>query len=179
MPRLFAAIKIPQETTKALISLQNGLPKAQWINPQNFHVTLSFFGEIANSVADELIEAFGIIKCPPFMLQPNSFEIFGSETSPHSLVVRIKPCEPLTLLHEKILCIQKRLGLTPDEMQYTPHITLARLLGIQPEDLSSYLSAQSDFSFPPFAVDHFVLLLSKDPSSDALYIVKGSWPLQA
>ncbi|ENN94123.1 RNA 2',3'-cyclic phosphodiesterase [Bartonella bovis] len=179
MPRLFAAIKIPQETTKTLISLQNGLPKAQWINPKNFHVTLSFFGEVTNSVANELTEAFDTIKCPAFMLQPNGFETFGSKTSPHSLVVRIKPCKTLSLLHEKILCIQKRLGLTPDETQYIPHITLARLLDVKLENLSLYLSDRGDFSYPPFAVDYFVLLLSKDPSSDTPYIVKGSWPLQA
>ncbi|KEC56123.1 RNA 2',3'-cyclic phosphodiesterase [Bartonella koehlerae] len=178
MYRLFSALQIPQKTTQELISLQNGLPKAQWINPQNFHVTLSFFGEIESFLADELIRAFDTIKLPPFVLHIKGFEIFGSESMPHSLIVRIEPCETLNLLHEKIQCIQNHLGLTHDEKQFTPHITLARLLDIQPEDLPSYLSSKGNFSFSPFEVNHFVLLLSPSPSSDAPYIVKGSWKLQ-
>ncbi|WP_455466125.1 RNA 2',3'-cyclic phosphodiesterase [Bartonella sp. B39] len=178
MQRLFSALQIPPQTTEALISLQNGLPNAQWINPQNFHITLSFFGEVESSTMDALICAFDTIKLPPFVLQPRGFEVFGSEKAPHSLVVRIEPCETLNLLHEQMQSIRSSLNLTPDEKQFTPHITVARLLDIKPEDLPSYLSSQGDFSFPAFEVDHFVLLLSPSPSSDAPYIVRRSWILQ-
>ncbi|BBL52794.1 RNA 2',3'-cyclic phosphodiesterase [Bartonella quintana] len=178
MYRLFSALQIPKKTTEALISLQNGLLKAQWINPQNFHVTLSFFGEIESSLADELMRAFDTIKLPPFMLHMNGFKVFGSENAPHSLVVRIEPCETLSLLHEKMECIRSNLGLNPDKKQFTPHITLARLLDIKPEDLPFYLSSRGDFSFPPFKVDHFALLLSPSPLSDAPYVVKRRWALQ-
>ncbi|WP_281432240.1 2'-5' RNA ligase family protein, partial [Bartonella bovis] len=90
----------------------------------------------------------------------------------------IEPCETLNLLHEKMQCIRNSLSLTPDEKQFIPHITIARLLNIKPEDLPSYISSQNNFSFPSFKVDHFVLLLSPSPSSDAPYILKGSWSLQ-
>ncbi|WP_273720277.1 MULTISPECIES: RNA 2',3'-cyclic phosphodiesterase [unclassified Bartonella] len=178
MSRLFSAIQIPQQTTQALISLQNGLPNAQWINPQNFHATLSFFGEVENAVAAELMRAFDTIKLPPFVLQIKGFDVFGSENAPHSLVVRIEPCETLNLLHEKMQTIRNNLILTTDEKQFIPHITVARLFDIKPEDLPSYLSSRGNFSFHPFEVDHFVLLLSSSPTSDAPYIVKGSWALQ-
>ncbi|WP_212111634.1 RNA 2',3'-cyclic phosphodiesterase [Bartonella queenslandensis] len=178
MSRLFSALQIPQQTTQQLVSLQNGLPNAQWINPKNFHVTLSFFGEIESATADALISAFDTIKLPPFMLQIEGFDIFGSENAPHSLVIRIKPCETLNLLHEKMQYIRNKLGLAPDEREFIPHITVARLLDIKPEDLPPYLSSRGSFSFPPFEVDHFVLFLSPSPLSDAPYIVKGSWPLQ-
>ncbi|EJF74546.1 RNA 2',3'-cyclic phosphodiesterase [Bartonella alsatica] len=178
MCRLFSALQIPQKTTETLISLQKGLPNAQWIKSQNFHVTLSFFGEVKSSVADELMCAFDTIKIPPFVLKTKGFEVFGSKNAPHSLVVLIEPCETLNLLHEKMQCIRNSLSLTPDEKQFIPHITIARLLNIKPEDLPSYISSQNNFSFPSFKVDHFVLLLSPSPSSDAPYILKGSWSLQ-
>ncbi|WP_273717462.1 MULTISPECIES: RNA 2',3'-cyclic phosphodiesterase [Bartonella] len=178
MSRLFSALQIPQQTTQQLVSLQNGLPNAQWINPQNFHVTLSFFGEIEGATADALMHAFDTIKFPPFMLQMKDFDIFVSENAPHSLVIRIELCETLNLLHEKMQYIRSHLDLTPDEREFTPHITIARLLDTKPADLPPYLSSRGDFSFPPFEVDHFVLFSSPSPSSDAPYIVKGSWPLQ-
>lgn len=74
--------------------------------------------------------------------------------------------------------ILNSLGLPPDEKQFIPHITLARLLNIKPDDLPSYLSSRGDFLFPPFEIDHFVLLSSPSPLSDAPYIVKGNWILQ-
>lgn len=178
MSRLFSALQIPQQTTQQLVSLQTALPNAQWINPQNFHVTLSFFGEVESSTADVLMHAFDTIKLPPFMLQMKGFDIFGSENAPHSLVIRIEPCETLNLLHEKMQRIRSHLRLAPDEREFTPHITVARLLDIKSEDLPPYLSSRGDFSFPPFEVDHFVLFLSPSPSSDTPYIVKGCWALQ-
>ncbi|EJF76108.1 2'-5' RNA ligase [Bartonella birtlesii LL-WM9] len=178
MDRLFSALQIPQQTTEELISLQNGLPNAQWINPQNFHVTLSFFGEVESTTEDAFMRAFDTIKLPPFMLQMKGFEVFGSENAPHSLVVRIEPCETLSLLHEKMQSIRSSLHLMPDEKPFTPHITIARLLDIKAEDLPPYLSSRGDFLFPPFEVNHFVLFSSPSPSSDAPYIVKGHWILQ-
>lgn len=178
MLRLFSALKIPQRTTEALVSLQNGLQKAQWINPQNFHITLSFFGEIENSVENKLIHAFNTIKCPPFMLDSNGFEVFGSKNAPHSLVIRVIPCEALNLLHEKIQHIRDCLEFSPDKTPFTPHITLARLLDIKADDLFSYLASRGDFSLPAFEVDHFVLLLSANPLGNTPYIVRGSWQLQ-
>ncbi|MBX4335323.1 RNA 2',3'-cyclic phosphodiesterase [Bartonella raoultii] len=178
MSRLFSALQIPQQTTQALISLQDGLPKAQWINPQNFHVTLSFFGEVENFLENELMRAFETIKLSSFILQTKGFEVFGSKNAPHSLVVRIAPCEALNLLHEQMQTIRNRLGFPAEERQFIPHITLARLLDINPKDLPFYLSSRGDFSFAPFEINHFVLLLSPSPSSDTLYKVKGSWMLQ-
>ncbi|WP_375656371.1 RNA 2',3'-cyclic phosphodiesterase [Bartonella sp. CM120XJJH] len=178
MSRLFSALQIPQHTTQQLVSLQNGLSKAQWINPQNFHVTLSFFGEVESSLADEIMHTFNTIELPSFTLQIKSFEVFGSEKTPHSLVVRIEPCEKLNLLHEKMKYIRNKLELKPDERQFIPHITLARIFDINLDDLSSYLSSQDDFFVPPFEVDHFVLFSSSSPSSESVYLVKGSWALQ-
>ncbi|WP_336278731.1 RNA 2',3'-cyclic phosphodiesterase [Bartonella sp. CB175] len=179
MLRLFSALQIPEETTKSLISLQSGLLQAQWINPKNFHITLSFFGEVDSSIKNELICAFDTIKLPPFELRTNGFKVFVKENIPHSLVVRINSCETLDLLHKQMQCIRDRLKLPPDERLFTPHITIARLLNVKSEDLSSYLSARGDFSISPFEVDHFVLLLSASPMSDDPYIVQGCWKLQA
>ncbi len=124
------------------------------------------------------MRAFNTIELPSFTLQIKGFDVLGPENAPHSLAVRIEPCEKLNLLHENMQYIRNKLELKPDERQFTPHITLARIFDINLEDFSSYLSSRDDFSLPSFEVDHFVLLLSPSPLSDAPYIVKGSWTLQ-
>ena len=45
MTRLFIALPVPDEAADALQALQNGVPDARWVPPENFHVTLAFCGE--------------------------------------------------------------------------------------------------------------------------------------
>ena len=46
MPRLFTGLEIPAEIGHTLSSLRGGLPGARWIDPENYHVTLRFIGDI-------------------------------------------------------------------------------------------------------------------------------------
>ena len=54
MPRLFTGLEIPQEIGQSLSSLRGGLPGARWIDPENYHVTLRFIGDIDDYIADEI-----------------------------------------------------------------------------------------------------------------------------
>jgi 2'-5' RNA ligase len=42
--RLFVAIPIPSQQRADLARLQNGVPGARWVEPENFHLTLRFIG---------------------------------------------------------------------------------------------------------------------------------------
>ena len=46
MPRLFTGLEIPEDIGHSLSSLRGGLPGARWIDPENYHVTLRFIGDI-------------------------------------------------------------------------------------------------------------------------------------
>ena len=47
MPRLFTGLEIPAEIGHTLSGLRGGLPGARWIDPENYHVTLRFVGDVA------------------------------------------------------------------------------------------------------------------------------------
>ena len=51
MPRLFTGLEIPAEIGQTLSNLRGGLPGARWIDPENYHVTLRFIGDIDGIVA--------------------------------------------------------------------------------------------------------------------------------
>src|SRR5436305_13027326 len=59
MPRLFTGLEIPAEIGQTLSSLRGGLPGARWIDPENYHVTLRFIGDIggvsAHAIAPMLV----------------------------------------------------------------------------------------------------------------------------
>ena len=57
MPRLFTGIEIPPEIALALSSFRGGLPGARWIDPENYHLTLRFIGDIDERMADDVCSA--------------------------------------------------------------------------------------------------------------------------
>ena len=54
MPRLFTGLEIPAEVGQTLSNLRGGLPGARWIDPENYHVTLRFIGDIDGASANEI-----------------------------------------------------------------------------------------------------------------------------
>ena len=55
MPRLFTGIEIPAEIGLALASFRGGLPGARCIDPENYHLTLRFIGDIDERMADDVV----------------------------------------------------------------------------------------------------------------------------
>ena len=51
MPRLFTAVEIPEDVGETLAMLRGGLPGARWIDPDNYHLTLRFIGDIDDRLA--------------------------------------------------------------------------------------------------------------------------------
>ena len=46
MPRLFSGIEIPASVARRLTLVRAGLNGARWIDPENYHVTLRFLGDV-------------------------------------------------------------------------------------------------------------------------------------
>src|SRR5690606_23984134 len=46
MPRLFIAIPVPRALRERLAFMQDGIPGARWVKPENMHITLTFIGEV-------------------------------------------------------------------------------------------------------------------------------------
>ena len=54
MPRLFTGLEVPREVGEVLSMFRGGLPGARWIDPENYHITLRFIGDIDNSTASDV-----------------------------------------------------------------------------------------------------------------------------
>ena len=66
MPRLFTGLEIPAEIGQTLSNLRGGLPGARWIDPENYHVTLRFIGDIDGVAANEIASMLFRINRKPF-----------------------------------------------------------------------------------------------------------------
>ncbi|MBK8544651.1 MAG: hypothetical protein IPL62_14550 [Caulobacteraceae bacterium] len=52
--RLFAALSIPDHIAERLLPLMKGVGGAKWRPRENLHLTLRFFGELTEPVAEYL-----------------------------------------------------------------------------------------------------------------------------
>src|SRR5271170_1424181 len=61
MIRLFAAIAVPFEIGAGLVRRQQGLEGARWRPTEAFHITLRFFGEVSEAVADDIDAELNVV----------------------------------------------------------------------------------------------------------------------
>ncbi len=176
MPRLFTALEIPRDAALSLSLLRGGLPGARWVDVENYHLTLRFFGDLEGHVADEVAHALDRVRRPAFTLMLSGVGQFGGK-KPHAIWAGVAASPDLFALQAEIERICKRLGLATDARKFMPHVTLARLKNVSPESVANYLSARGNFATAPFRVGRFVLMSSRDSVGGGPYVVEEVWPL--
>ncbi len=178
MPRLFTGLEVPRGVATALSTLRGGLPGARWIDPENYHVTLRFIGDIDDRMAHEIALLLDQVKRRPFDLRFNGLGSFGGRR-PRAVYLGIEPTSSLLELqaeHERLL---QRVGLEPEGRKYTPHVTLARLRDATSHEVAQYLSTRGGMGVPPVLVSRFVLFSSRASVGGGPYIVEAAYPLAA
>jgi 2'-5' RNA ligase len=175
MPRLFTGLEIPARVAQSLAMMRGGLPGARWIDPENYHLTLRFIGDIDDSLAREIAGLLGRGQRAPFELRIDGLSSFGGR-KPRALVAAVPPVTPLMELqaeHERLL---QRLGLPPEGRRYTPHVTLARLRESSSRQVADYLTARAHFRSSSFPVSRFVLFSSRSSVGGGPYLIEAAYP---
>ena len=144
MPRLFTGLEIPAEIGQTLSSLRGGLPGARWIDPENYHVTLRFIGDIDGISANEIASMLVRVNRKPFEVRLQGLTSFGGK-KPRAVVAAVEPSRPLIELQAEHERLMQRLGLDPEGRKFTPHVTLARLHDASSQDVADYLSVRGYF----------------------------------
>src|ERR1044071_7550346 len=123
MPRLFAGLETPAEIGHPLSNLRGGLPGARWIDPENYHVTLRFIGDIDGMSANEIASMLFRINRKPFEVRGQGLTSFGGK-NPRAVAAAVEPSRPLIELQAELERLLQRLGLNPEGRKFTPHVTL-------------------------------------------------------
>jgi RNA 2',3'-cyclic 3'-phosphodiesterase len=176
MPRLFTALEIPPRVAQSLAIMRGGLPGARWIDPENYHLTLRFIGDIDDALARDIAGLLGRVQRSGFELRLDGLASFGGR-KPRALVAAAAATAALMELqaeHERLL---QRLGLEPEGRKYTPHVTLARLRDSSSRQVADYLAARGHYRSPAFEVSRFVLFSSRSSVGGGPYVVEEAYPL--
>ncbi len=178
MPRLFTALEIPAEVGASLSMLRGGLPGARWIDPEHYHLTLRFIGDIDDSMAQEIALMLSRVRRLSFELRLDGLTSFGGRR-PRAVVATAARTQQLFELQGEHERLMQRVGLEPEGRKYTPHVTLARLRDSSSHDVADYLATRHPFRPSPFRVSRFVLYSSRASVGGGPYVVEAAYPLAA
>lgn len=174
MPRLFTGIELPEELIWRLSMMRAGLNGARWLDPDNYHITLRFGGDMPDFQANAFAEALDDVHFDSFDLELSGLGSFGGN-KPRSIWLGVKSSPALHDLHRAHERAARIAGLPPEPRNFTPHITLARLKNTSPFAVADYLARHGYFFSAPITVSRFVLLSSRPNIGGGPYVVEEGY----
>lgn len=180
MIRAFVALDLPAEVRSALAVQQFLLPLQRKIEPESFHLTLLFLGEVPEPVLEAAHEEFETIVRPPFGLEVAGLGLFGRER-PRAVWAGLRPSDPLARLQARIERAARVAGIEPERRRFVPHVTLGRFAPPPPEErfrLERAVAEGASFRGGAFEVTRFVLYRSHLGPKGTRYEELASYPLR-
>ena len=186
--RLFVAVDLSEDVRKALGRLQSDLRQRElsglrWVRPEGVHLTLKFLGETpaGNVPAIEGALATALLGTEPFRLALGAPGTFGGRRGPRVVWLDITgDVQRLRGLQAAVEGAMVGVGFAPEERQYSPHLTLARVPQPPRPGTAERVSRALEAVEPPraeFEVREIVLIRSRLQPGGAVYERLSGFPL--
>ena len=200
--RVFIALPIPRTATKFLQDLTHflkrrlsehqkgeGAPalRTAWEKPQDYHITLRYLGDITSDEVGtmERIVRETAQRTSPFKLTLKDMKIF-QDNKRSILVIRVMPygkSETLWTTQGEIERRLNKVGLSPPDFDFNPHITIAKIsrTGENTDHIRRVTSIP--ISNPPVWTTSTIQLLAADNRGRGMnrnrgsYRQLGGWPI--
>jgi 2'-5' RNA ligase len=176
MPRLFTGLELPPAVVGQLALLRGGIVGARWLEPENYHVTLRFIGDVDGGVARDIDETLREIRWPEAPVRFEGVSWFGGD-KPRAIIAKVAPEPALMDLQAEQERRLRSIGLEPETRKYTPHVTLARLRGAGQAAIASYLAMRDAMIADSFIAERFALYSAREGSGGGPYVVEAAYPL--
>ena len=180
MKRLFTAIKIDAESKLAEVyeGLKTKLSheKINWVDLQNLHITLKFFGETPEDKIDDICAMLS--KCAqahqPFELLLQNTGIFGSSYKPRVIWFGMQNIQALEMLANDVLLGAETLGWERDRQNFRPHLTVARIKYLNDKRyFQQVIDSSKNVSLQKIAASSFSLIESRlRPQGPEYHVLK-------
>jgi 2'-5' RNA ligase len=177
MIRLFAALAAPPEIAEGLSGCQQGLEGARWRPAESLHITLRFFGDLAETLADDLDLALSQVSGEPLRIELAGVGCFGEGPQVHAVWAGVAENAPLRRLARRCETAARRVGLKPDKRAWRPHVTLAYLTRPDPRQAAAWIQRNNLVRSPIFEVAGFGLYSSWATTEGSRYRLERSYPL--
>lgn len=171
MMRVFLALPLPDEVLSALRVQQFLLPLPAAVDPDGFHLTLVFLGEVQDWDLEAAHERFEGCRVPPFELRLQGLGLFGG-SKPRAAWAGVAASEPLARLQGKLEHAARASGIAVERRKFVPHVTLGRFSPPLPDEaarLGKAVALGAGFASAPWVVDGFCLYQSHLSPKGARY----------
>ena len=175
MPRLFTGLELPDDLSDDLALMRGGLAGARWIEPEDYHLTLRFIGDVGDQQANGVYDKLQSIRRESFTVTLDGLASFGGE-KPRAIVARAQPSRELLDLQSEHERAMRRIGLPAESRKFTPHVTLARLRNTSVTAVAEWLGSRALLP-KVFTVTNFVLFSSRASTGGGPYVSEASFQL--
>jgi RNA 2',3'-cyclic 3'-phosphodiesterase len=177
MLRLFAGLSLPILLRQRLTVMQGGIEGARWTERENFHITLTFIGEVDEATAAHADEALADIRMEKFSLRLKGTGSFAQGKWPKVLWIGVEESEPLRRLKEKVDRALLSARVPFENRKYTPHVTLARLKNPDESKVAEFMQQHNLFASEVFEAEEFILYHSHLTKNGPAYEALQEYPL--
>ncbi len=130
--RLFIALNLPARARKSVHRAAKplrevGLP-VRWLEPETYHLTLKFLGDVRPEVAPQVEEVVDRVagNTRPFAMDVEGFGAFPTIRRPSVLWIGVEPTPALRCLKQDLEWALADLGFNRETRAFHPHVTLGR-----------------------------------------------------
>jgi 2'-5' RNA ligase len=176
MPRLFTGLEMPEVVVGQLALLRGGVVGARWLEPDDYHITLRFIGDIDARTARDIDDTLSDTHRPKAPIRFEELSWFGGD-KPRAIVAKVKPEPTLMDLQAEQERRLRRIGIEPETRKFTAHVTLARLRGAGQAAIAGYLAERGALVAESFVAERFVLYSARAGSGGGPYVVEVAYPL--
>lgn len=181
--RSFVALPLPDAYQLALPEIASAWgttlrSKLTWTKEGNWHLTLSFLGELGPEMLASVQEALGTVSAQRFILQASGGGFFPPGKNPRVIWVGLSQgAQECTRLAHKIEQALHPLGFPPSSRPFRSHLTVARVKHSRSDDWSQVLKWLQNREWPAFEVEQFVLYASRLTPQGPVYRALQEYPL--
>jgi len=160
--RLFVAIDLPESTRQLLANIDPHIRGVRWIDAAQMHLTLVFFGDVAEKIDLALREKLNAIEFGAFFLPITGVGTFSAKGALKIIWIGVGKAHPhLFQIHKRVHEAALAAGLEPELRPWHPHITIARCREVAPQSLRKFLQSNAKLDAGMIRVEAFHLYSSK------------------
>lgn len=183
--RWFVAVPIGQEVREQLARWQSAvrkkLPNARWVDPNNYHITLKFYGSINPALFTPITDALtrALANVQGFSIEVVGFDAFPNLQNPRVFWAGVgRGAEQMRELAGIVEAASVGIALPADRRDYRPHLTLARFrTKVSLRDIPEEVLADRNRVWGTCLIDRVHLMQSRLSPQGARYEILHTSPL--
>jgi len=182
--RVFLAIEINKKLLEKISDVQKQFMECEapvkYVETENLHCTLKFFGEIDDNKLDKIVDAIEakIKNHQPFKINIKKTGVFPNERYIKVLWLGMEDIEPFSNLQKDLDEDFVKIGFKK-ERSYVPHLTIGRVKGAKNKAaLLSKLEELGNIEIGEMDIDKIVLKKSELTRSGPIYTTLKEFDLK-